>query len=111
MQEVDLRPSIHLAFYQLKLRDLPFGLAIRPRLGEGGTDGGLVSSDATRKRRDQAHAGGSDPWIEICDEPDESLTVSITNPLGTSDEIRIPARMALIPSLENRKLGRKLHRM
>src|ERR1019366_10016844 len=22
----------------------------------------------TRKRRDQAHAGGSDPWIEICDE-------------------------------------------
>ena len=36
---------------------------------------------------------------------------SITNPLGISDEIRIPARMALISSLENRKLGRKLHRM
>jgi hypothetical protein len=30
-------------------------------------------------------------------ESDESLTLSITNPLGTSDEIRIPARMALIP--------------
>src|ERR1700677_5102431 len=30
-------------------------------------------------------------------ESDESLTLSITNLLGTSDEIRIPARMALIP--------------
>jgi len=29
----------------------------------------------------------------------------------TSDEIRIPARMALIPSLENRKLGGKIHQM
>jgi hypothetical protein len=30
-------------------------------------------------------------------ESDESLTLSIANPLGTSDEIRTPARMALIP--------------
>jgi hypothetical protein len=43
-------------------------------------------------------------------ESDESLTLSITNPLGTSDEIRIPARMALIPPLENRKLGTKIIR-
>ena len=28
----------------------------------------------------------------------------------TSDEIRIPAHMALIPPLENRKLGRKIIR-
>jgi hypothetical protein len=43
-------------------------------------------------------------------ESDESLTLSITSPLGTSDEIRIPARMALIPPLENRKLGKKIIR-
>ena len=43
-------------------------------------------------------------------ESDESLTLSITNPLGTSDEIRIPARMALIPPLENRKLGKQIIR-
>jgi hypothetical protein len=82
-------------------------------------------------------AVGGDPWIEISDEllahhglkafdehagfdecgnarldggDDESLTLSITNSLGTSDEIRIPARMALIPPLENRKLGRKIIR-
>jgi hypothetical protein len=30
-------------------------------------------------------------------ESDESLTLSITNPLGTSEEIRIPACMTLIP--------------
>ena len=42
-------------------------------------------------------------------ESDESLTLSITNPLGTSDEIRIPDRMA-IPPLENRKLGKKIIR-
>jgi hypothetical protein len=30
-------------------------------------------------------------------ESDESLTLSITKPLGTSDEIRMPARMVLIP--------------
>lgn len=44
-------------------------------------------------------------------ESDESLTLSITNPLGTSDEIRMPVRMVLIPSLENRKLGRKNHQI
>jgi hypothetical protein len=44
-------------------------------------------------------------------ESDESLTLSITNPLGTSDEIRMPARMVLIPPLENRKLGRKYHQI
>jgi hypothetical protein len=38
-------------------------------------------------------------------ESDESLTLSITNPLGTSDENRMPARMILIPPLENRKLS------
>jgi hypothetical protein len=43
-------------------------------------------------------------------ESDESLTLSITSPLGTSDEIRIPARMALIPPLENRKLGKNFIR-
>jgi hypothetical protein len=52
LQEVDLRPSIHLAFYELYFRDLPFCLAIGPRLGDGGTDGGFVSEDATRKRGD-----------------------------------------------------------
>ena len=67
-------------------------------------------------RRDLApHKGhsaipASDPTAKII-ESDESLTLSITNPLGTSDEIRIPARMALIPSLENRKLGGKIHQM
>src|ERR1700730_5773672 len=35
---------------------------------EGGLDGGLVLNDATRKRRNQAHAGAGDPWIEIFDE-------------------------------------------
>ena len=55
-------------------------------------------------RRDLAPHNGhsaipaSDRTAKII-EPDESLTLSITNPLGISDEIRIPARMALIPSL------------
>lgn len=44
-------------------------------------------------------------------ESDESLTLSITNLLGTSDEIRMPARKVLIPPLENRKLGRKHHQI
>jgi hypothetical protein len=44
-------------------------------------------------------------------ESDESLTVSTTNPLGTSDETRMPVRMALIPLLENRKLICEYHRM
>ena len=67
-------------------------------------------------RRDLAPHNGhpatppSDRTAKII-ESDESLTLSITNPLGTSDEIRIPARMALIPPLENRKLARQNHRM
>jgi len=42
---------------------------------------------------------------------DESLTLSITNPLGMRDDIRMPARMAPIPPLENRKLATEYHRM
>jgi hypothetical protein len=67
-------------------------------------------------RRDLAPHNGqsatppSDRTAKII-ESDESLTLSITNPLGTSDEIRTPVRMALIPPLENRKLGRKNHQM
>ncbi len=44
-------------------------------------------------------------------ESDESLTVSTTNPLGTSEEIRMPVLMVLIPPLENRKLASEYHRM
>lgn len=53
-------------------------------------------------RRDLAPHNGhsatslSDRTAKII-ESDESLTLSITSPLGTSDEIRIPARMALFP--------------
>jgi hypothetical protein len=42
---------------------------------------------------------------------DHLQRLSITKPLGISDEIRMPARMVLIPPLENRKLGRKNHQM
>jgi hypothetical protein len=44
-------------------------------------------------------------------ESDESLAFSITNPLGTSDEIRMPVRMALIPPLGEREVTSKYHRM
>jgi hypothetical protein len=55
----------------------------------------MVSAmDSARSRPAQGALG---PTAKII-ESDESLTLSITNPLGTSDEIRIPARMALIPS-------------
>src|ERR1700729_3569451 len=61
------------------------------------------------------HNGHSAPPLSartaIIIESDESLTLSITNPLGTSDEIRMPAPMVLIPPLENRKLGRKHHQI
>jgi hypothetical protein len=44
-------------------------------------------------------------------ESDESLTVSTTNPLGTSDEIWMPVLMLLIPPLENRELASQFHQM
>lgn len=44
-------------------------------------------------------------------ESDESLTVSTTNPLGTSEEIRMPVLMVLIPPLENRNIASEYHRM
>ena len=53
-------------------------------------------------RRDLAPHNGHPamPLTDLTDkiiESDESLTLSITNPLGTSDEIRMPARMADSP--------------
>jgi hypothetical protein len=68
LQKIDFRPSVHLAFHQLELRDLSFGLAVRPRLGDGGTDRGFVPNDAAGKGRDQADTGRGNPWIEIGDE-------------------------------------------
>jgi hypothetical protein len=44
-------------------------------------------------------------------ESDESLTVSTTKPLGTSEEIRMPVLMVLIPPLENRNIASEYHRM
>lgn len=37
--------------------------------------------------------------------------LSISNLLGTRDEIRMPARMILIPSFENHELGRNNHQI
>jgi hypothetical protein len=51
----------------------------------------------------------SDRTVTII-EFDESLTLSTANPPGTSDEIWIPVRMALIPPLENRKVVSQIHR-
>jgi hypothetical protein len=44
-------------------------------------------------------------------ESDESLTVSTTKPLGTSEEIRKPVLMALIPPLENRNIASEYHQI
>jgi hypothetical protein len=44
-------------------------------------------------------------------ESDEPLTVSTTNPLGTSEEIWMPVIILLIPPLENRNLARQYHQM
>jgi hypothetical protein len=44
-------------------------------------------------------------------ESDESLTVSTTNSRGTSEEMRMPVLMVLIPPLENRKLASECHRI
>ena len=41
-QEVDLCPAIHGALDQLQAGDLAFGLAVAPRGGESGPDGGKV---------------------------------------------------------------------
>jgi hypothetical protein len=67
-------------------------------------------------RRDVApHKGHSAmPFSDLTTkiiESHESLTVSITKPLGTSEEIRMPVLMVLIPPLENRKLASEYHRM
>jgi hypothetical protein len=52
LQEIEVAPSIHLAFHQLELRDLPLGLTVRPRLCDSSPDGGSVSGDPDTERRD-----------------------------------------------------------
>lgn len=44
---------MHLTFDELELRDLSLGLTVRPGLGDCRSDGGLVSCDARRERRDE----------------------------------------------------------
>jgi hypothetical protein len=65
LEKIDLRPSIHLPFDQLELGDLSFGLTVRPRFDDRGTDGAFVLCDAVGERRYEACTGVDDPWIEF----------------------------------------------
>jgi hypothetical protein len=56
-------------------------------------------------------ANSSSDLTTRINESDESLTVSTTNPLGTSEDIWMPVIMLLIPPLENRNLASQYHRM
>ena len=46
LEEIKLPAAVHLAFHELELGNLAFGLAVRPRQCDGGTDGCLVFCDA-----------------------------------------------------------------
>ena len=73
---------------------------------------GVSTMDSARRRPAQRALGRAafDLTAKII-ESDESLTLSTTKPLGTSEEIRMPVLMALIPPLENRKLASEFHQM
>jgi hypothetical protein len=59
LQQVELRSAVHLPLHELELGDLALRLAVRPRLGDSGANGGFVLGDARGKRREQAGTGVS----------------------------------------------------
>ena len=52
-EEIEAGATIHLPLHELELGDLALGLAIRPRLGEGGFHRSEVCLDAFAKRAQQ----------------------------------------------------------
>jgi hypothetical protein len=97
---------------QTNRREITWSFICRPAQGKSAT----CRMYRLWIRRDTAPHNGhsasssSDLTTRII-ESDESLTVSTTNPLGTSDEIWMPVLMLLIPPFENRELASQYHQM
>src|SRR3546814_9761864 len=60
-EQIELCAAVHLALHELQPGDLPFGLSVRPRLGQGRADGGSIGGDAFPERTEQAAGGVLDP--------------------------------------------------
>src|SRR3546814_1678532 len=45
-EQIELCAAVHLALHELQPGDLPFGLSVRPRLGQGRAAGGSIGGDA-----------------------------------------------------------------
>src|SRR3546814_20880119 len=60
-EQIELCAAVHLALHELQPGDLPFGLSVRPRLGQGRADGGSIGGDAFPARTEQAAGGVLDP--------------------------------------------------
>ena len=70
MEEVELSSTIHLAFDELQLCDLPLGLTVGPWLGHRRGDGGPIGDDAFAEGREDTAGSISDPgrqsiWITV----------------------------------------------
>ncbi len=77
-QQIEPRATVHLAFDQLQLGDLAFGLAVGPCFGQCRANGGEVAADALTERRGQAAA-------------------CFNKPRGQGSDMQAPGRRSRLP--------------
>lgn len=65
LEQVELSAAVHLAFDELELCYLTFGLSVRRVRRDGGADSGDIPDDAICERHDKAGACPLDPGVEI----------------------------------------------
>src|SRR5690606_4366947 len=64
-EQVEVCSTVHLAFDELELCDLPLGLSVRPWLDDGGADCHLISCHAPAEAADEALGCRFHPGLEV----------------------------------------------
>src|SRR3546814_19460193 len=80
-EQIELCAAVHLALHELQPGDLPFGLSVRPRLGQGRAAGGSIGGDAFPERTDQAAGGVLAPRGQV-------IRTAVPQHLGDRSDMR-----------------------
>lgn len=81
MEQVEVSAAVHLAFDELKLADLTFGLPVGPWQGDRRLDRRSVFGYAVGERGDEAESGFADPDVKL------SERLSVNDILELQDDL------------------------
>ena len=86
LKQIEFPASVHLAFDQLQLADLPFGLAVGPRRRDCSRHGGLILRDPVGESGNEAAFRPFDPFIEFSERLSANDAMEVDDDFAGFDE-------------------------